>query len=146
MRIARISTAALAAAAFPAFSPFPADITGAGATSPYPIYAKWADAYKAKTGIGLNYQSIGSGGGIKQIEANTVTFGASDMPLTPDDLSKNGLVQFPTVTGGIVPVVNIDGINANELTIDGPTLAKIFLGEIKTWDDPELKKLNPSAK
>jgi len=123
-----------------------ADISGAGATFPYPIYAKWADAYKKETGIGLNYQSIGSGGGIKQIEANTVTFGASDMPLQPDDLAKNGLVQFPTVMGGVVPVVNIDGINSNDITIDGPTLAKIFLGEVKTWDDPAIKKLNPSAK
>src|ERR1700741_3470999 len=146
MRIARISTAALAAAAFPAFSPFPADITGAGATSPYPIYAKWADAYKAKTGIGLNYQAIGSGGGIKQIEANTVTFGASDMPLKPDDLAKKGLVQFPTVMGGVVPVVNIDGIKSGDLAIDGPTLARIYLGDIKKWDDPAIKKLNPNAK
>src|SRR5215472_5313956 len=111
------------------------DISGAGATFPYPIYAKWADAYKKETGTGLNYQSIGSGGGIKQITARTVTFGASDMPLKPEQLEKDGLVQFPTVMGGIVPVVNLDGIANNQLTIDGPTLAKIFLGEIKTWDD-----------
>ncbi len=123
-----------------------ADISGAGATFPYPIYAKWADAYKKETGTGLNYQSIGSGGGIKQITARTVTFGASDMPLKPDQLEKAGLIQFPTVMGGIVPVVNLDGIASNELTIDGPTLAKIFLGEIKTWDDPAIKKLNPKAK
>jgi phosphate transport system substrate-binding protein len=123
-----------------------ADISGAGATFPYPIYAKWADAYKKQTGIGLNYQSIGSGGGIKQIEANTVTFGASDMPLKSDDLTKNGLVQFPTVMGGIVPVVNIPGIKSGDLVIDGPTLAKIYLGEIKKWDDPAIKKLNPTAK
>jgi len=122
------------------------DISGAGATFPYPIYAKWADAYKKETGVGLNYQSIGSGGGIKQIEARTVTFGASDMPLKAEDLDKNELIQFPTVMGGIVPVVNLDGINSGDLTIDGPTLAKIFLGEIKTWDDPALKKLNPHAK
>ena len=123
-----------------------ADISGAGATFPYPIYAKWADAYKKETGVGLNYQSIGSGGGIKQITARTVTFGASDMPLKPEQLDKAGLIQFPTVMGGIVPVVNIDGIASNELTIDGPTLAKIFLGEIKTWDDAAIKKLNPKAK
>jgi phosphate transport system substrate-binding protein len=123
-----------------------ADISGAGATFPYPIYAKWADAYKKETGTGLNYQSIGSGGGIKQITARTVTFGASDMPLKPEQLDKAGLIQFPTVMGGIVPVVNIDGIASNELTIDGPTLARIFLGKIKTWDDAAIKKLNPKAK
>jgi phosphate transport system substrate-binding protein len=123
-----------------------ADISGAGATFPYPIYAKWADAYKKVTGNGLNYQSIGSGGGIKQITARTVTFGASDMPLQPAELDKIGCIQFPTVMGGIVPVVNLAGISANELTIDGPTLAKIYLGEIKNWGDPALKKLNPNAK
>jgi phosphate transport system substrate-binding protein len=123
-----------------------ADISGAGATFPYPIYAKWADAYKKETGNGLNYQSIGSGGGIKQITARTVTFGASDMPLQPAELDKIGVIQFPTVMGGIVPVVNLDGIKSNELTIDGATLAKIYLGEIKKWDDPAIKKLNPNAK
>ena len=123
-----------------------ADISGAGATFPYPIYAKWADAYKKETGFNLNYQSIGSGGGIKQIEAKTVTFGASDAPLKGEELEKNGLVQFPMVMGGIVPVVNLDGVNPGDLVIDGPTLAKIFLGDIKTWDDPAIKKLNPSAK
>jgi phosphate transport system substrate-binding protein len=123
-----------------------ADISGAGATFPYPIYAKWADAYKKETGNGLNYQSIGSGGGIKQITARTVTFGASDMPLQPAALDKIGVIQFPTVMGGIVPVVNLDGIKSGDLTIDGPTLAKIFLGEIKKWDDPAIKKLNPNAK
>jgi phosphate transport system substrate-binding protein len=112
------------------------DISGAGATFPYPIYAKWADAYKKETGVGLNYQSIGSGGGIKQIEARTVTFGATDAPLKGEELDKNGLAQFP----------NLDGVKAGDLVIDGPTLAKIFLGEIKTWDDPAIKKLNPSAK
>jgi phosphate transport system substrate-binding protein len=127
-------------------SAFAADISGAGATFPYPIYAKWAEAYKKETGNGLNYQSIGSGGGIKQITARTVTFGASDMPLKPDALDKAGLIQFPTVMGGIVPVVNLDGINSGDLTIDGPTLAKIYLGEIKTWDDPAIKKLNPNVK
>jgi phosphate transport system substrate-binding protein len=146
VKLVRTLIAVGAIAATSTISALAADITGAGATFPYPIYAKWADAYKKETGIGLNYQSIGSGGGIKQIEANTVTFGASDMPLQPDDLNKNGLVQFPTVMGGIVPVVNLDGINANDLTIDGPTLSKIFLGEVKTWDDPAIKKLNPTAK
>jgi len=134
----------LAAAAFvPAQA---ADISGAGATFPYPIYAKWADAYKKETGIGLNYQSIGSGGGIKQITARTVTFGASDMPLQPAELEKIQCIQFPTVMGGIVPVVNLEGIKPNELTIDGTTLAKIYLGEIKTWNDPALQKLNPGVK
>jgi len=132
----------LAAAILPAAAD---DISGAGATFPYPIYAKWADAYKKETGIGLNYQSIGSGGGIKQIGARTVTFGATDAPLKGEDLDKNGLVQFPMVMGGIVPVINLDGIKAGELVIDGPTLAKIFLGDIKTWDDAAIKKLNPSA-
>jgi phosphate transport system substrate-binding protein len=134
----------LAAAAFvPAQA---ADISGAGATFPYPIYAKWADAYKKETGIGLNYQSIGSGGGIKQIKAKTVTFGASDAPLSGKDLDESGLAQFPMVMGGIVPVVNLEGIKPGELVIDGSTLAKIFLGEIKEWDDPVMKKLNPSVK
>src|SRR5438874_13530821 len=107
------------------------DISGAGATFPYPIYAKWADAYKKETGVGMNYQSIGSGGGIKQIKAKTVTFGASDAPLTGKDLDEGGLVQFPMVMGGIVPVVNIDGIKSGDLVIDGPTLATIYLGVIK---------------
>ncbi|VTZ49863.1 phosphate transporter subunit; periplasmic-binding component of ABC superfamily [Methylocella tundrae] len=123
-----------------------ADISGAGATFPYPIYAKWADTYKKETGLGLNYQSIGSGGGIKQIKAKTVTFGASDMPLKPEELQEAGLVQFPTVTGGDVPVVSLDGIKPGELLLDGPTLARIFLGEIKTWDDPAIQKLNPKVK
>jgi len=139
----------IAVAGFLAASVLPAaalDISGAGATFPYPIYAKWADAYKKETGVGLNYQSIGSGGGIKQIEARTVTFGATDAPLKGDELDKNGLVQFPMVMGGIVPVVNLDGINAGDLIIDGPTLAKIFLGDIKTWNDPAIAKLNPGAK
>jgi phosphate transport system substrate-binding protein len=122
------------------------DISGAGATFPYPIYAKWADAYKKQTGIGLNYQSIGSGGGIKQIQNNTVTFGASDMPLTLDQLNKDGLIQFPTVIGGDVPVANLEGVKPGELKLDGVTLAKIFLGEIKAWNHPAILKLNPNAK
>src|SRR5476649_370415 len=116
------------------------DISGAGATFPYPIYAKWADAYKKETGNGLNYQSIGSGGGIKQIKAKTVTFGATDMPLKPADLNESGLVQFPTVIGGVVPVVNIDGISSGAIKLDGKTLADIFLGKIAQWDDPAIKK------
>jgi len=133
----------LAAAILPATA---ADISGAGATFPYPVYAKWADTYKKETGVGLNYQSIGSGGGIKQIEAKTVTFGATDAPLKGDELDKQGLVQFPMVMGGIVPVVNLDGVNPGDLVLDGPTLAKIFLGDIKKWDDPAIKSLNPNAK
>jgi phosphate transport system substrate-binding protein len=125
---------------------YAADISGAGATFPYPIYAKWADTYKKDTGNGLNYQSIGSGGGIKQIKAKTVTFGASDMPLEPKDVTAAGLVQFPTVVGGDVPVVNIDGVGAGQLVLDGPTLANIFLGKIAKWDDPAIAKLNPSVK
>jgi phosphate transport system substrate-binding protein len=123
-----------------------ADISGAGATFPYPIYAKWADSYKKETGNGLNYQSIGSGGGIKQIKAKTVTFGATDAPLKGPELAEAGLVQWPQVMGGIVPVINLEGVKAGELALDGQTLAKIFLGEIKTWDDPAIKKLNPDAK
>jgi phosphate transport system substrate-binding protein len=142
----RILTAAGAIATAGLAPAIAADISGAGATFPYPIYAKWADAYKKETGIGLNYQSIGSGGGIKQIQNKTVTFGASDAPLKGADLDKWGLVQFPMVMGGIVPVVNLEGIKPGELVIDGPTLAKIFLGQIKSWDDAALKKLNPSAK
>jgi phosphate transport system substrate-binding protein len=120
-----------------------ADISGAGATFPYPIYAKWADAYKKLTGIGLNYQSIGSGGGIKQIKAKTVTFGASDMPLKPDDLKASGLIQFPMIIGGVVPVVNIKGVSPGQLHLDGATIASIYLGEITQWNDTAIKKLNP---
>jgi phosphate transport system substrate-binding protein len=123
-----------------------AEISGAGATFPYPIYAKWADTYKKQTGVGLNYQSIGSGGGIKQITNKTVTFGATDAPMKGADLDKHGLIQFPAVMGGIVPVANLDGIKPGELTLDGQTLAKIFLGEIKMWNDPAITKLNPNAK
>jgi phosphate transport system substrate-binding protein len=122
------------------------DISGAGATFPYPIYAKWADAYKKETGNGLNYQSIGSGGGIKQIKAKTVTFGASDAPLPGKELDESGLAQFPMVMGAIVPVVNLEGVKPGDLTLDGPTIAKIYLGEIKKWDDPAIAKLNPKAK
>jgi phosphate transport system substrate-binding protein len=120
-----------------------ADISGAGATFPYPVYAKWADAYKKLTGVGLNYQSIGSGGGIKQIKAKTVTFGASDMPLKPEDLNAAGLVQFPMIIGGVVPVVNVKGIAPGQLQLDGATIAGIYLGDIAKWDDPAIKRLNP---
>jgi phosphate transport system substrate-binding protein len=122
-----------------------AEISGAGATFPYPIYAKWADAYKKETGNGLNYQSIGSGGGIKQIKARTVTFGASDAPLPGKELDQSGLAQFPMVMGGIVPVVNLQGVQPGELLLDGPTLARIFMGEIAKWNDPAIQKLNPQT-
>src|SRR4249919_3691408 len=112
-----------------------ADITGAGATFPYPIYAKWAEAYKVKTGVGMNYQSIGSGGGIAQIKAKTVDFGASDMPLKGEDLQSAGLVQFPAIIGGVVPIVNLEGITPGQLKFSGPVLADIFLGKIKSWND-----------
>ncbi len=138
-----VVSGALAAMAAPVLA---GDISGAGATFPYPIYAKWADTYKKETNIGLNYQSIGSGGGIKQIIAKTVTFGASDMPLKGEQLEKDGLVQWPMVMGGVVPVVNLDGVKPGELVLDGATVAKIYLGEIKTWDDAAIKKLNPEAK
>ncbi len=125
---------------------FAADITGAGATFPFPIYSKWADAYKKETNNGLNYQSIGSGAGIKQIQAKTVTFGATDAPLTAEDLKKQGLVQWPMVMGGIVPVVNLEGVKPGELVLDGATLADIYLGKIKTWNDPAIAKLNSGVK
>ena len=127
-------------------SAFAADITGAGATFPFPVYSKWADAYKKETGSGLNYQSIGSGAGIKQIQAKTVTFGATDMPLKPEQLEKDGLVQWPMVMGAIVPVVNLEGIKPGELVFDGATLAGIYLGKITKWDDPSIAKLNPKLK
>jgi phosphate transport system substrate-binding protein len=132
----------LVAASTPALA---ADITGAGATFPFPIYSKWADAYKKETGNGLNYQSIGSGGGIKQIEAKTVTFGATDMPLKLEQLDKAGLIQWPMVMGAIVPVVNLAGVKPGELVFDGDTLANIYLGKIAKWNDPAIKKLNPNV-
>ncbi len=146
MRQSLVTLFAALAATAAVTAPVKADISGAGATFPYPLYAKWADTYKKDTGVGLNYQSIGSGGGIKQIEANTVTFGASDKPLPGEELEKNGLVQFPTVMGGIVPVVNLDGIKPGDIVLDGPTIAKIYLGDIKTWNDPAIVKLNPGLK
>ena len=139
-----IAAAAGLCAAFAVSSASAVDISGAGATFPYPIYSKWADAYKKQTGDNLNYQSIGSGGGIKQIQAKTVTFGATDMPLSAAQLEKDGLVQFPTVMGGVVPVVNIAGIKPGDITLDGSTLADIYLGKIKNWNDAAIKTLNPS--
>ena len=146
MRFMSYAAAATLAAALSITTAQAADISGAGATFPYPIYAKWADTYKKETGNGLNYQSIGSGGGIKQIKAKTVTFGASDAPLPGKELDESGLAQFPMVMGGIVPVINVEGVKPGDLVIDGPTLANIFLGTIKKWDDPAIAKLNPGIK
>ncbi|MCB1897872.1 phosphate ABC transporter substrate-binding protein PstS [Cognatazoarcus halotolerans] len=125
---------------------YAADITGAGASFPAPVYAKWADAYQKATGNKLNYQSIGSGGGIKQITAKTVDFGASDKPLKPEDLEKGGMVQFPTVIGGVVPVVNVEGIKPGQLKLTGDVLANIYLGKINKWNDPAIVALNPGLK
>ncbi len=138
---------ALLAAVFGVFANVAAavDITGAGATFPYPIYAKWADAYKKQTGIGMNYQSIGSGGGIKQITAKTVDFGASDMPMKPEDLEKYGLMQFPAIMGGDVPVYNLKGYTSGQLKFTGELLADIYLGKVKKWNDPAITALNPGA-
>jgi phosphate transport system substrate-binding protein len=124
-------------------SAYAADITGAGSTFIFPVLSKWADAYKKESGSGVNYQSIGSGAGIKQIEAKTVTFGATDMPLTVAQLEKDGLAQWPMIMGAIVPVVNIEGVKPGEMALDGDTLANIYLGKITKWDDPAIKKLNP---
>ena len=120
-----------------------AELTGAGATFPYPIYSKWAEAYKASTGIGLNYQSIGSGGGIKQIKAKTVDFGASDMPLKAEELEKEGLMQFPAIIGGVVPVVNLDGVMPGQLKLTSDVIAGIHLAKITKWNAPEIAALNP---
>jgi phosphate transport system substrate-binding protein len=138
--------ATLAFSGFVAGHAFAADITGAGATFPYPLYAKWAEAYKAKTNNNMNYQSIGSGGGIKQIQSKTVDFGASDMPLKPEELDKAGLTQFPTVIGGVVPVINVPGITAGQLKLTGPLLADIYLGKVANWNDAAIAKLNPGVK
>ena len=124
-------------------SAFAADITGAGSTFIYPVLSKWADAYKKDSGAGVNYQSIGSGAGIKQIEAKTVTFGATDMPMKVEQLEKEGFAQWPMIMGAIVPVVNIDGVKAGDMALDGATLASIYMGKITKWDDPAIKKLNP---
>ena len=123
-----------------------ADITGAGATFPYPIYAKWAEAYKKETGVGLNYQSIGSSGGIRQINNKTVAFGATDAPVKGEDLDKLGQVQFPAVIGGTVPVINLEGFKPGELQITGAVMAEVFMGNIVKWNDPKLLALNPGKK
>jgi phosphate transport system substrate-binding protein len=143
----RITLLAAMVAAICALRPAAAaEISGAGATFPYPIYAKWAEAYKAKAGISMNYQSIGSGGGIKQITAKTVDFGASDMPLKPAELDKAGLQQFPMVMGGVVLVVNLQGVKPGELKLDGPAVAGMYLGKIAKWNDPAIVQLNPGVK
>lgn len=141
----RTTVAALSIAAV-STGVFAANFTGAGATFPYPIYAKWADAYRKATGNGMNYQSIGSGGGIKQITAKTVDFGASDMPMKPEDLEKYGLMQFPAIMGGVVPVYKVKGIGGGELTLSGPLLAAIYLGKVKSWNDPAIVALNKNVK
>jgi phosphate transport system substrate-binding protein len=123
-----------------------ADITGAGATFPYPIYAKWAEAYRKETGVGLNYQSIGSSGGIRQINNKTVAFGATDAPVKGEELDRLGQVQFPAVIGGTVPVINLEGFKPGELRITGPVLAEVFMGDIVKWNDPKLAALNPGKK
>jgi phosphate transport system substrate-binding protein len=125
---------------------FAADMTGAGATFPYPIYAKWAEMYKKTTGNGLNYQSVGSGAGIKQIKAKTVDFGASDMPLKAEELAADGLVQFPAIMGGVVLVINLDGVAPGQVKLTGPVIADIYLGKITKWSDPQIAALNPGVK
>jgi phosphate transport system substrate-binding protein len=125
---------------------FAAEITGAGATFPYPVYAKWAEAYKAKTGLSMNYQSIGSSGGIKQIKAKTVDFGATDNPVSFDDLEKDGMVQFPAIIGGIVAVINVEGVNPGQMKLTGDLLAELFSGGIAKWSDKRIADLNPGVK
>ena len=132
-----------AALAFGLSTASAADITGAGATFPYPIFAKWAEVYKKETGTGLNYQSIGSSGGIRQIRAKTVTFGASDAPLKGEDLDKDGMIQFPVILGGVVPVINLEGFKPGELRVTGEVLAEMFSGQISKWNDPKIVALNP---
>ncbi|PBB26584.1 phosphate ABC transporter substrate-binding protein PstS [Mesorhizobium sp. WSM4312] len=143
IRSAAVAIAMATASTFTLSAAIAADLSGAGSTFIYPVFAKWADTYKKDTGIGLNYQSIGSGGGIKQVIAKTVTFGATDKPMSDADLEKNGLVQFPMVMGGIVPIINLTGVKPGELVLDGKTLAQIYLGAITTWDDAAIKALNP---
>lgn len=138
--------AAIASASMMFVGAHAADITGAGATFPYPIYAKWAEAYKQASKIGMNYQSIGSGGGIKQIKAKTVDFGASDMPLSAEDLQKEGLMQFPAIMGGVVPIVNLEGVAPGQLKLTGEALAAIYLGKVTKWNATEITSLNPGVK
>jgi len=149
MNLKRTLLKTVAAAAFASMamgSALAADITGAGATFPFPIYAKWAEAYKKDTGTGLNYQSIGSSGGIRQIRAKTVAFGATDAPVKGEDLDRDGMVQFPAIIGGTVPVFNLEGFGKGELRVSGPVLAEMFLGKISKWNDPKLAALNPGKK
>ncbi|ENY0909763.1 phosphate ABC transporter substrate-binding protein PstS [Serratia marcescens] len=149
MKLMRTTVASIVAATFSltTVSAFAAaSLTGAGATFPAPVYAKWADSYQKETGNKVNYQGIGSSGGVKQIVANTVDFGASDAPLSDDKLAADGLFQFPTVIGGVVLAVNIPGIKSGELTLDGKTLGDIYLGNVKKWNDPAITKLNPGVK
>jgi len=149
MKLMRNTVAGLVAATFSltAMSAFAAsNLTGAGGTFPAPVYAKWADAYQKETGNQVNYQGIASSGGVKQIIAKTVDFGASDAPMKEEDLTKNGLFQFPTVIGGVVLAVNIPGIKSGQLTLDGATLGDIYLGKIKKWNDAAITKLNPGVK
>jgi phosphate transport system substrate-binding protein len=146
LRFARATLLAVCVAAAFAFGARAAEINGAGATFPYPIYAKWAAAYFAETGISVNYQSIGSGGGVTQINARAVDFGASDMPLKPEVLGRSGLTQFPPVIGGEVIVVNLPSIVPGQMALDGPTIADIYLGKITRWDDPAIARLNPGTK
>ena len=141
---ASLVVGACAAMAFS--SAIAADMTGAGATFPYPIYAKWAESYKAASGNGLNYQSVGSGAGIKQIKAGTVDFGASDMPLSAEELAADGLMQFPAIMGGVVAVVNLEGVAPGQLKLTGPVLADIYLGKVTLWNAPEIVALNPGVK
>ncbi|WP_140626340.1 phosphate ABC transporter substrate-binding protein PstS [Methylibium rhizosphaerae] len=137
-----LAAAALSAATGAVFAQ---DVTGAGASFPAPVYAKWADAYNKATGARINYQSVGSGAGIRQIKAKTVDFGASDAPLKDDELAKDGLVQFPTVIGGVVPVVNIKGIQPGQVKMTGQLLGDIYLGKVSKWNDPALAALNPGV-
>ncbi|NEX61586.1 phosphate ABC transporter substrate-binding protein PstS [Noviherbaspirillum galbum] len=148
MRMNKFLTVAVfaAGAALTSINALAAEMTGAGATFPYPIYAKWAEEYKKASGNGLNYQSIGSGGGIKQIKAKTVDFGASDMPLKAEDLDAEGLTQFPAIMGGVVPVVNLDGVTPGQMKLTGQVLADIYLGKITKWNAPEIAALNPGVK
>ncbi|MBS0247550.1 MAG: phosphate ABC transporter substrate-binding protein PstS [Proteobacteria bacterium] len=146
MRTHLVTALAVTALSFAAANAQAADLTGAGGTAIYPVLSKWADQYKKETGDSINYQAIGSGGGIKQIESKTVLFANTDMPLKSEDVAKNNLVQFPQVIISITPVVNIKGIKAGEMVLDGPTLANIYLGNIKEWDDAAIKKLNPTVK
>jgi phosphate transport system substrate-binding protein len=145
MKFNLIRTAAAVSLALLAGSVMAQDVTGAGATFPAPIYAKWADAYNKVGGVRINYQSVGSGAGLKQIKAKTVDFGASDMPLKDEELAKDGLVQFPTVIGGVVPVINVKGITPGQLKLTGEVLGNIYLGEIKKWNDPAIAALNPGV-